>query len=135
MIDSPCDDRGQPVRDASLIEWNEIEPAWRDIGPEGRRRILISAAIALACAGTAAYLWWFTGRRIALILLLLSLAVVPVFWGSITAGLRWSKGIAEVKRRSLCPACHYDIAGCAAQADGCTVCPECGAAWRVGKPA
>jgi hypothetical protein len=31
----------------------------------------------------------------------------------------------------LCPACGYGIRGVPSEADGCTVCPECGAAWRV----
>ena len=31
----------------------------------------------------------------------------------------------------MCPACHHLLTGVPAQADGCTVCPECGAAWRL----
>lgn len=30
-----------------------------------------------------------------------------------------------------CPSCAYDLSALAAQQDGCIVCPECGAAWRV----
>jgi len=30
-----------------------------------------------------------------------------------------------------CPACGYDLAGAAPADDGCTVCPECGAAWKL----
>jgi hypothetical protein len=31
-----------------------------------------------------------------------------------------------------CPACAYSLEGTGADtADGCTVCPECGAAWRI----
>lgn len=34
-----------------------------------------------------------------------------------------------------CPACGYDLAVGVAQDDGCAVCPECGAAWRLpGEP-
>jgi hypothetical protein len=33
---------------------------------------------------------------------------------------------------AACPACGFSLAGVPADAgDGCTVCPECGAAWRV----
>jgi len=35
-------------------------------------------------------------------------------------------------RFSRCPSCAYRIAGLEAEDDGCVVCPECGAAWRVG---
>jgi len=31
----------------------------------------------------------------------------------------------------LCPSCGYGIVGVRCEADGCTVCPECGAAWRM----
>ncbi len=30
-----------------------------------------------------------------------------------------------------CASCGHDLAGCTPEADGCTVCPECGAAWRL----
>jgi len=30
----------------------------------------------------------------------------------------------------VCVACTYDMSGLVAECDGCTVCPECGAAWR-----
>lgn len=32
-----------------------------------------------------------------------------------------------------CPRCGYGLRACGIDADGCTVCPECGAAWRVGR--
>jgi hypothetical protein len=34
-----------------------------------------------------------------------------------------------------CPSCGYHLAGLAAAADRCTVCPECGSAWRLDHPA
>lgn len=36
----------------------------------------------------------------------------------------------RVKLPPVCPSCHYDLVGLSSQSDGCTVCPECGAAWR-----
>lgn len=33
-----------------------------------------------------------------------------------------------------CPSCGYDLRPQPAHPDGCTVCPECGAAWRLGQP-
>jgi hypothetical protein len=34
----------------------------------------------------------------------------------------------------ICPSCGYDLRGTAADpVDGCTICPECGAAWRLGR--
>jgi len=42
----------------------------------------------------------------------------------------------EDARRSLirataCPSCGYSLRDVTPEADGCTVCPECGAAWRL----
>lgn len=42
-----------------------------------------------------------------------------------------SCAIATMTRAGLCPACAYRIDDCQPEADGCTVCPECGGAWRV----
>ncbi len=46
----------------------------------------------------------------------------------------WRNSAASVRamtRAGFCPACAYRIDGCEPGADGCTVCPECGAAWRM----
>lgn len=32
---------------------------------------------------------------------------------------------------NLCGSCGYDLAAVEPEADGCRVCPECGAAWRI----
>lgn len=34
---------------------------------------------------------------------------------------------------AICPTCGYDLFGAEPEADGCTVCPECGAAWRASR--
>lgn len=33
--------------------------------------------------------------------------------------------------RAECAACTFPLDGLSAEADGCTVCPECGAAWKL----
>ncbi|MBX3323084.1 MAG: hypothetical protein KF757_08860 [Phycisphaeraceae bacterium] len=35
------------------------------------------------------------------------------------------------KAEPACLVCGYELVGLAAEHDGCTVCPECGGAWRV----
>ena len=48
--------------------------------------------------------------------------------------------IRAAKARRTCAACGYDLQGCRPDegetppADGCTTCPECGAAWRLPPP-
>jgi hypothetical protein len=34
--------------------------------------------------------------------------------------------------RRRCPSCLYKFGHAVAEGDGCVVCPECGAAWRLG---
>lgn len=46
------------------------------------------------------------------------------------------RGMADTLRTTLlaeghCASCGYSMRGLAPQADGCTPCPECGAAWRL----
>lgn len=36
--------------------------------------------------------------------------------------------------RGLCAGCRYSIAAISPDPDGCTVCPECGAAWKLPGP-
>lgn len=55
------------------------------------------------------------------------------------ASVNWIRERAELIKRSnvragRCPACAYPIGELEPEADGCVVCPECGAAWRVGDP-
>ena len=73
--------------------------------------------------------------------LLASPAFIPFLWVLPSlfgvAGLR--RDLRGVKKRMLdanlgagCgPSCGYQIAGMQSEADGCIVCPECGAAWRA----
>jgi len=39
--------------------------------------------------------------------------------------------VRAMTRSGLCPSCAYNIQGVDPETDGCTVCPECGAAWRL----
>lgn len=38
---------------------------------------------------------------------------------------------AELLRLGRCPSCAFLLTSTAPQPDGCTVCPECGAAWKL----
>jgi len=42
---------------------------------------------------------------------------------------RWNRRAAKEIR--WCMRCAYSLEGISAEADGCTVCPECGAAWEL----
>ncbi len=36
-----------------------------------------------------------------------------------------------IRRCRLCANCGYEMGRIPAEPDGCTICPECGAAWRL----
>lgn len=44
--------------------------------------------------------------------------------------LKREPGRAKLLARGVCPSCLYRLSGLRTEADGCLVCPECGAAWR-----
>jgi hypothetical protein len=39
--------------------------------------------------------------------------------------------VRQVLRSGVCPACDYPLRGIPPASDGCTLCPECAAAWRL----
>ncbi len=56
-------------------------------------------------------------------------ALVTLFVARRAAGQRIARVYAHA---GYCGSCAHDLHAIHAEADGCTVCPECGAAWRVG---
>lgn len=67
----------------------------------------------------------------------LSLALVVFAWFLAAAWPAWvrfeSRGWCRKAPLSLpiCAVCAYELVDLAPEPDGCTVCPECGAAWRL----
>lgn len=65
-------------------------------------------------------------------LLLVLLLTIPV---ATNAGQRARiKQVDEVLAAGKCPVCSQCLPTGAVEADGCTVCPECGSAWRLPEP-
>jgi hypothetical protein len=68
----------------------------------------------------------------AMLLFMLAFAIgaIPFSW----AQLRWTHNESIAKgyvASGCCASCGYSIRGIAPEVGGCTVCPECGSAWRV----
>lgn len=67
-----------------------------------------------------------------------STIVVLFFFGLIMAGLMYATDLAFRKAGDPptpladCRACGFSLVGLHRAQDGCTVCPECGHAWRLG---
>ena len=62
----------------------------------------------------------------------LVLTMVGLWWSvGPGAGVTQNRLIKEVRQVGLCPCCGYELRDLEAAGDGCTVCPECGAGWRM----
>lgn len=56
--------------------------------------------------------------------------VVAVVWSRRRAKVT-AEYIAECRAHRVCASCGYLLQDLPLESDGCTVCPECGAAWRL----
>lgn len=78
---------------------------------------------------------------VALTAILASLIPIPSAWlinvllGRLAVRDQTDQLIAWSLIRNLCPSCGYNLERLevAAESDECTVCPECGAAWKAGR--
>ncbi len=78
--------------------------------------------------------WMAWARGIALVLMAFALLLVVI--GPFIERRRLSRNAAAASEglleRHLCPSCGYKLTALPIDPDGCTICPECGAAWRLG---
>lgn len=134
-----------PLREAFArkIEWAD-RPKLRD----GIRFILIAALVyvilMIATWGlqqaVLPRLGHTQGNALALVAIVRVGAPILLGWLFVAAmviGAAWLWApieAAKTLRRSLCPHCRFSLAGISPDPDRCTVCPECGAAWKLPPP-
>lgn len=144
-----ADHRGRPARllGAAPVRAGgdpEIAAAVREARAAVRRRLDGSdwgcLGIAAAYAGLGALVvvrnWARAGVSgvdlVQTVGLLAAVLIVPmvIIWSA--ARVRGSTRIAaELLTAGYCPQCGYGIRGVRPERDGCSVCPECSAAWRI----
>ena len=141
------DDRGQPVRVPWL--WLKTHGLSRDearsvtvyrntqmklkLARSVRWRLIVLVAAALY-TGLAVRRWnhpMSAGDPLTQVVYAVWWWLLLGFWGPL-----WRLGVRRDQRRlrrlpSVCGPCGYSLTGLAPDPDGCTVCPECGAAWRL----
>jgi hypothetical protein len=149
------DDRGQRVK---LIPYRylAITPGMPSPIPMNDRRLMygererakfskeVLIATSLACAISLA--WFFAWRQIAWYLVntfplattFNILATAVGCWLPIVVVSSWilqravrQKTSHIVVSHGFCASCGYSLADLIAASDGCTLCPECGSAWRI----
>ncbi len=92
-------------------------------------RGLISIAIATICLISSILALKTSLTQSALMgALAILFAIQP---GRQTLDVRSSKVATALLRARLCASCGYELEGINIETDGCRVCPECGAAWRL----
>lgn len=64
------------------------------------------------------------------VLLLIGLLVLNRIWVRSGTTRRCRRVAAQLAGAGICPTCAYSIAELQEEHDGCTVCPECGGAWK-----
>jgi len=108
-----------------------------------RRMLAVFAWIAgvtlvLGCAGVVLMLPGTSGTVVLLYLGMLGTVVWIVRWRRSRSPLRLLDSFARrdtLLAAGLCASCAYSIDGIPPAPDGCAVCPECGAAWKLPHPA
>jgi hypothetical protein len=146
---TPVDARGKPCSIAGL---SSAQIARGAIGADAlydeqtRREVAITEklglVIALAAGAISAVLWQIV-HMVCPLFGLPGLFAGFIILPTATAYLTWRLTLGAVRRRCFrrlssmylstgrCPACHDSLAALNIEPDGCTVCPECGAAWRA----
>jgi len=125
------DDRGKPVRYRST-DGDRARAIFR------RRPVFASAMLAIYVT-CFAVLAWIT---LSGILTMLSdwrwvvggaLVLSPMIGVCILGWFTWDRRYIAIPRvkTGQCGACEHDLRSLPPESDGCTVCPECGAAWRL----
>lgn len=130
------DDRGKRV---SAFNWRRVDRFRRDLDPgmlcarradpnlaeaEIGRRMLPQAAILVV---VFAAMLLTLGTPWVVVPLVASSILAPLYWRY--SGLRLL--VRAMRQEGYCPSCAYALKDVPAAHDGCQVCPECGAAWRL----
>ena len=136
-LGSHLDDRGQEFERRS--DAPGLGQAGRPGKPTAIAELLSAGAAVLVVVGV-----------IAIVMLTLLVSVIAAYFAGIAAAgwtiafavllvavlvsLARAFGSTHPASGSHCPNCDYQLAGLPPAPDGCTVCPECGAAWKLAQP-
>lgn len=121
------DDRGREVPD-------------RRGGTSGVERFERAVAfIVITLVITTLVLWMFIGPTFLCTLSGIMAFIAIAVGFSCSPALREARHTRTIAARQsrlvrVCPACEYSLESSAPEPDGCTVCPECGAAWKLSSP-
>ncbi len=131
------DERGRHFKVHTKIELSKGEPRFLPRSVFGRAKSLSLYALGLgAIFAVPVEVESFdidVGWTLIITLASLGVAVMLFALGWWIANSELYERAARSMRHGMrCPQCWYDLSSLTPEEDGCVVCPECGAAWRVG---
>ncbi len=139
------DDRGGTLRSKPPFARNAARHARVERRSAARHlrplRVFSVSCFSLMCVLIAgAYLSpaLLPGRPSQVLMLVLPIVIIVAVTLVLTPWLRpmgWRLHRRGLLGLGLCPGCGYQVAKLATEPDGCRVCPECGAAWKLDAPA
>lgn len=116
LTQTVLDHRGRPAQVDSLGAIAAIYP------------VALIILLAVGCAISALVPHAITvGGTLLLVVMLFTSPLMLLAWQAALAPRQVSHRLI----RRECPSCRYPLDGAVLQRDGCTVCPECAAAWRL----
>ena len=127
-----CDETALPPGTDARIR----QVVWMAARSRPHRLAVRLAVMTLCIVGSRLVFLYLRGSSSRLEMLGSAVTVLVVI-GLLVAYARMTGGFADRRAaklclsRRLCPSCGYTLDGLTPEADGCRVCPECGAAWKV----
>ena len=94
------------------------EMLWGGSGSGPSLGVLFAIKVGMLSLFIGLVVFWVLAGVASLVMTLIDAKAEQV-WGS------------DRRQRECCRACGHSLSGLVVEADGCRVCPECGAAWRV----
>ncbi|MCC7388765.1 MAG: hypothetical protein IT431_08340 [Phycisphaerales bacterium] len=120
----PYGEGSDPCHLRAMLERQAIGRRAMENGPN---RVLLGVIALIFVAGAAAV--WSESRGIAILSLCMPGLALLV---DATDRRRFRHRYERVRiLPPACLACLYELSGLTTEPDGCTICPECGAAWRL----
>ena len=124
----PYGEGSDPCHLRAMLERQAIS---RRMMADGPNRLLMGVIVVIFVAGAAAV--WSQSKDIAIASLCLPGIVILM---DAVDRRRFRQRYEQVRTLPpVCLACLYDLSGLEPEPDGCTVCPECGAGWKLEAPA
>ncbi|MHC4970587.1 MAG: hypothetical protein ACYTF4_18500 [Planctomycetota bacterium] len=131
----------------SVIPAQALRPMADQLFPGARRQRLVQVLSVPLCfgfviGGTVIYFKYFSTWKgfdpVNMTIYVIQVVVIlsgPLLMFRLARAKYVSRVASVMLAHCRCPHCGYDLHGLGSdEADGCTVCPECGCAWRLARP-